>query len=76
MNLKNSILNPKTYTQPNEERSEREHRDLIETANTGVKAIRTLQKKYGEQTIIVEQDGFRQTLSDEGEVEDISFEKK
>jgi hypothetical protein len=72
MNLKNSILNP-----PNtQEKSEAEHRDLINTANTGVQAIRTLQKKYGEQTVIIEQDGFRQTLSDEGEVENISFEAK
>lgn len=36
----------------NEERSEREHKELVTTANKGIEAVHTLKRKYGEQTIV------------------------
>lgn len=59
------------------ERSEKDHKDLVTTANKGIGAIRELKKHYGEHTIIGSSE-FENELdqTDIGDVEELEFKIK
>ena len=55
--VKENFMDYKTLKNNYEEKSEAEHKDLIVTANNGLKAIGTLQRKYKDFTKAICEDG-------------------
>lgn len=68
LNLRNQGENMdyKTLKNNHEEKSEAEHKELIVTANKGLKAIETLSKKYSDLTVFEAPDGFQYKMDESG----------
>ena len=71
--IKINLLNDIKIADVPHERSEKEHKELVQRANDGVGAVKELKKHYGDLTIYKDDFG-TDTLSDiDLEIEEVSF---